>query len=79
MPTYISDLQGSLLDSFKIAKATVSASAVATAQTYTLPATGGTFALTTDIPTGTRFIDGGSASSTYTPEQILNGGGAGSF
>jgi hypothetical protein len=75
MATY-SDLDGVTKDAFKVAKATVSAVSVATAQTFTLPATGGTFALTTDIVGGTRFIDGGNASSVYTVEQIVDGGGA---
>ena len=75
MATY-SDLNGVTVNAFKIDDATVDASAVVTAQTFSLPATGGTFALTTDIPTGTRFIDGGSASSIYTPDQLIDGGGA---
>jgi hypothetical protein len=70
-----SDLDGVTKDAFKVAKASISASSVVTAQTYALPATGGTLALTTDVG-GTRFIDGGNASSVYTAEQILDGGGA---
>lgn len=78
MATY-TDLDGTVKASFKVAKAAFDASSVATTQTFTLPAAGGTLALTTDIPSGTRFIDGGSATSVYTPSQILDGGGSGDF
>lgn len=70
-----SDLDGVTKDAFKVAKATVDAASVVTAQTFALPATGGTIALTSDIPTGSRFIDGGAPDSVYTPEQTLDGGG----
>jgi hypothetical protein len=79
MPTYISDLRGTVGDHFKMGSADLDASGLTAARTFTLPDAAGTIALTTDIPTGTRFIDGGSASSTYTVDQILDGGGAGSF
>jgi hypothetical protein len=74
MPTY-SDLAGVMDDAFSVKKATLDSSAVVSAQTFAFPATGGTLALTTDVG-GTRFIDGGSASSVYLASQSIDGGGA---
>jgi len=48
MPIY-SDLTGVMDDAFKIAKATLDSSAVTTAQTFALPATGGTLALASEV------------------------------
>jgi hypothetical protein len=74
MPTYISDLRGTLGDHFKMGSADLDASGLTAARTFTLPDVAGTIALTSDIAGGTRFIDGGNASSVYTPEQIIDGG-----
>ena len=70
-----SDLNGVTVDSFAIDDATLDASDLTAARTFTLPDASGTIALTDDIPTGTRFIDGGAPDSIYTVEQTLDGGG----
>lgn len=76
--TIYSDLNGVTVNAFKVANATLSASSLTQARTFTLPDKTGTFAMTSDITEvgGTRFIDGGNASSTYTLSQIVDGGGA---
>ena len=75
MPANYSDLNGVTVDSFAIDDATLDASGLTAARTFILPDAGGTIALTDDIPTGTRFIDGGAPDSVYTVEQTLDGGG----
>jgi len=75
MTATYSDLNGVTVNEFSIDDATLDASDLTAARTFTLPDESGTLALTTDIQTGTRFIDGGAPDSVYTVEQTLDGGG----
>jgi hypothetical protein len=75
MSANYSDLNGVTVAAFAIDDATLDASGLTAARTFILPDAGGMIALTDDIPTGTRFIDGGAPDSIYTVEQTLDGGG----
>jgi hypothetical protein len=70
-----SDLNGVTVDEFSIDDATLDASGLTAARTFTLPDASGTVALTSDIAGGSLFIDGGAPDSVYTVEQTLDGGG----
>jgi hypothetical protein len=75
MTATYSDLNGVTVNEFSIDDATLDASGLTAARTFILPDAGGTIALIDDIPTGSRFIDGGGPDSVYTVEQTLDGGG----
>jgi hypothetical protein len=73
MMAIYSDLNGVTVDSFAIDDATLDASDLTAARTFTLPDESGTIALTSDLTD--LFIDGGAPDSVYTVEQTLDGGG----
>jgi len=75
MSANYSDLNGVTVASFAIDDATLDASDLTDSRLFLLPDASGTIALTSDIQTGTRFIDGGAPDSIYTVEQTLDGGG----
>jgi hypothetical protein len=75
MATY-SDLNGVTGNSFAVDDATLDASGLTAARTFTLPDASGTVALTSDLPDTP--IDGGSASSVYLAAQSIDGGSASS-
>ncbi len=71
MSNFLSDLLGTMAQTFRVGRATLDASGVASARTHALPDKSGTVALVEDI---TSNIDGGHPDSVYAPTQKIDCG-----